>query len=188
MDEKSEFCLNISGSEVDWRNRDFRELFEINEFINHFKRLHEIQLFIHAKSEKPDYFLQINNTKDLVGVELTSVYISNYSVPHFHMKDEFECIPYDEEKLFLYGQRIINAIKTKVQKATAGYDKTYPLYLSVYINEYISVYMDKEYWLNLINHNKTDFTNIQPFDEVLFWPLANNNALSIKPNGNIEIK
>lgn len=188
MDTPREFCLYVSGSDVDWRNRDFREAFEINEFIQHFSRFHTNKLSIYAKSEKPDYFLKNVVNSEIIGVELTSVYLSNYSVPRLHMKEGIECIPYEKEKLEQYGERVLTAVKTKIQKAQSGYDKSYPLYLSVYINEYISIYMDEEYWLALLQENKLLFSDISPFCEILFWPVADNQALAVTASGKKQIK
>lgn len=188
MEKNSEFCFNISGSSINWRNREFREVFEINEFINYFFRLHNIRLLVHSKSEKPDYFLTNLESSELIGVELTSVYLSNYSVPRLHMKDGIECIPYDQDKLFEYEKRLIDAVKTKMKKAQSGYDRAHQLYLSIYANEYISIYMDEKYWRNLVSENKSLFDDIRPFSEIVIWPLADDMVLSIKSNSAVLIK
>lgn len=187
MEKNNEVCFNLTGSSVDWRNREFRETFEINEFINYYFRLHGVRLSVQAKSEKPDFFLKNLNTDEIIGVELTSVYLSNYSVPHLHMKDGIECIPYDEEKLILYGKRLVDAVKTKIKKAQSIYDRANPLYLSIYVNEYISIHMDEDYWQNLIRENTAVFSDIQPFKEIVFWPIANDMALSIGQGYKINI-
>ena len=188
MEKNNEICFNLSGSSVDWRNREFREAFEINEFIKYYFLLHDIRLLIHKKSEKPDYFLKKLNTSEIIGVELTSVYLSNYSVPHQHMKDGLKCIPYDEEKLLQYGKRLVETVKIKIKKAQSGYDRVHPLYLSIYVNEYISIYMDEKYWRNLIFENAAIFSDIQPFSEILFWPINDESAMSVKLGGEIVIK
>lgn len=187
MQKNSEFCFN-TGSSIDWHNREFRESFEVNEFINYFFRLHAIQLIINSKSEKPDYILQNKDSNKFIGVELTSVYLSNYSVPHLHMRDGIECIPFDQEKLGQYGKRLVEAVRTKIRKAQSGYNLVYPLYLSIYVNEYIAIYMDEIYWRNLVEENKVVFDDIYPFCEIVLWPLANDMVMSIKSGSIIDIK
>lgn len=187
MQRNSEFCFN-TGSNVDWRSREFREAFEVNAFINYFFRLHGIRLNIQSKSERPDYLLQDKESSKLIAVELTSVYLSNYSVPLLHMRDGIECIPFDEEKLLQYGKRLVDAVRTKIKKAQSGYDQSHPLYLSIYANEYIAIHMDERYWRNLIRKNSAVFSDLHPFCEIVFWPLANDMVMSVKSASEIMIK
>jgi hypothetical protein len=68
-------------NESDWPNKNEREEYEIYNFIEHYKKLPQRI----EKREKPDYFAKIQNRDVCFGVELTSVYLSDRSVPDEHI-------------------------------------------------------------------------------------------------------
>jgi hypothetical protein len=165
---------------IDWHNRNFRELFEIKQFIYHYETLHRRTLEVVEKREKPDYIVKDTLTGELLGIELTSVYLDNRSVPELHMKEKgVEYVPFDQDKIDLYEMRIIESISTKIHKAQSGYDTRTPLLLSIYVNEYIAVYMDEFYWRDFVNSNISIFNGLSPFCEIIFWPLPGSIALSV---------
>ena len=89
-------------------------------------------------------------------------------------------IPDDPKVIENYEKRIIERIKKKVSKAREGYDLSYPLILSIYLNEYESIYMDEEYWRELAIRYDKFFDNIEPYEECVFWPLPNELVVSVR--------
>ena len=64
-----------------------RERKEISMFISAYLRLsHGRQLEVEQKRDKPDYFLKDLLSGDMFGVELTSAYLTDRSVPDEHKK------------------------------------------------------------------------------------------------------
>ncbi|MHB8831720.1 MAG: hypothetical protein ACYC9V_00895 [Desulfobacteria bacterium] len=134
---------------IRWPSKDDREKYEIHGFILAYSRLNSnLNLIIEAKRERPDYIIRDQTTGQRFGVELTSVYLDNRSVPDVHKKPitGVTDISYDELQIDIYQKRLVEAINTKISKARKGYDINFPLILSVYVNEYICIYTDKEDW------------------------------------------
>lgn len=142
---------------LDWPNKNLRESFEINGFIESYRKLpHGREFEIVKKGENPDYTLKDLSVNEFFGVELTSVYIDNRSVPDIHMKaiDGPTPIPNKSKELEQYKQQLLKAISNKINKAKSGYDTSFPLILSVYVNEYISIYLRKEDLETLVSNNE----------------------------------
>jgi len=156
----------------------------LSQFISAYSRLPNGRTFVvDSKQETPDYFLKDSKTGEIYGVELTSVYLDDRSVPDEHMKpiDGWVEIPDDPTASEKHNLRLIETIKTKVQKARKHYDTTHPLILAVYINEYISIYMEESDWSDLVRANENVFDDIGPFSEIVLWNLGNDSAMSIIP-------
>ena len=69
-----------------------------------------------------------------------------------------------------------------MNKANTSYDLSYPLILSVYVNEYRSIFMDRKEWERFITDNEATFDAMHPFKQVFFWSLVNGDALLVTPN------
>jgi hypothetical protein len=71
-----------------------------------------------------------------VGVERTSVYMDDRSVPDLHMRahEGLVEIAYDRHELARYSKRLMAAVMDKVCKARCGYDVSRPLILAIYVN------------------------------------------------------
>ena len=171
----------------DWPDKNNRELWEINGFIKHYKKPPNGKAFEivgQNLSDKagPDYVVKDIVTGECFGIELTAVYLDDRSVPDVHIKgcDGLEEIPYEPDEVEEYKKRILESIAKKVQKA-AKYDKKFPLMLSVYVNEYISIYMDGGDFQSLVTENESLFDGMQPFSEIVFWPLPNEEVFSVRP-------
>jgi hypothetical protein len=173
---------------MSWPLKDEREEYEIKGFIEHYKRLPKGREFIILeKREKPDYFIKDQKTNEIFGVELTSVYLSDFSVPNEHIQtlnQNLQNIPFNREEIEKYKLRIIASIRNKVEKAKLSYDQRYPLILSVYINEYRSIFMDRKEWEQFVKENEAEFDAMSPFNQIFFWSLANNDALLVTPRIN----
>ena len=172
-----------------WPKKPEREQFEISRFISAYANLPNGRSFVvYSKQETPDYFLKDSNTGQIHGIELTSVYLDDRSVPDDHMKpiDGWEQIADDPVAIEKHNLRLIETIATKVQKARKHYDTTHPLILAVYINEHISIYMEESDWDNLIRDNESIFDDIEPFSEIVLWNLENESAMSIIPAPDCE--
>jgi hypothetical protein len=172
-----------------WPTREQREDMEIRGFIKHYARLpHHRKLDIVERREKPDYFLKDVATGGHFGVELTSVYLSDRSVPDEHIPPGpahlfTTGISYVEAELDQYKHRLLQAIADKVTKARNGYDLSYPLILSIYVNEYRAIFLDElSEWEQLVRDNESLFDNCYPFSEIVFWSLPNDMVFSACPS------
>jgi hypothetical protein len=167
----------------DWPEKKAREGFEVRGFIKAYKRLpHGKQFSIESKGEKPDYILIDKSSGIKVGVELTSVYISDRSVPDEHIPsvEGAVLIPQDKEALATYKKRMVAAINNKIKKAKKDYCIIFPLILAIYINEYISIYLTSNDLESLVKENNNIFDNMFPFSEVVLWNLIDGDIFSIR--------
>ena len=167
-----------------WPQKGEREQFEISKFISAYSKFPRGRIFlIDSRQETPDYFLKDSITGEVYGVELTSVYKSDRSVPDEHMKplNGWEEIPDDPISLAKHNKKLIETIKIKVKKARKHYDASHPLILAVYINEYIAIYMEESDWVELVEANQQVFDDMAPFSEIVLWNLGNDNAMLITP-------
>jgi len=155
-----------------WPGKDSREDHEIDGFLSAYKNLpHGRSLVIETKREKPDYFVKAPESGEIFGVELTSVYLSDRSVPDLHMKkiDGWEEIQCDPDTIENYKIRLIEMIQDKLSKARKGYDTRFPMILSMYVNEYISLYMEDADWQAFVKSYESIFDAVHPFIEIVFW-------------------
>lgn len=172
---------------TDWPNKDERENYEINEFVLQYARLpRNRELEVVEKREKPDYVARDKHTKKKYGIELTSVYLSDTSVPNEHiptLKMRIgNGIDLDRSEIEDYKERVTEAVKCKIEKAKNGYDQSHPLILSVYINEYRAIFMDRKDCEEMVHKNQELFNAMSPFIEVVFWGLASNDVFLITPD------
>ncbi len=88
---------------MNWPNKDECEGYEIQTFIDHYKRLpSRIEFIVIEKREKPDYFVKDKNKEEYYGVELTSVYLSDTSVRDNHiptLNEKGIPIPFNRDEL-----------------------------------------------------------------------------------------
>jgi hypothetical protein len=167
-----------------WPNKQQREKFEITGFIEAYARLSEARQFeVVKRGEKPDYVVRDIATHEEFGVELTSAYIDDRSVPDAHMKDVSGCIdiPDDPHEIERYTKRLVRAVIEKVCKARAGYDRKNPLILAVYVNEYISIYLEQKGLEAFVHRYEAVFDSVEPFSEVVFWNLGNGGVFHVRP-------
>lgn len=152
-----------------WPKKDKREQMEIAGFIKAYARLLGIRMEVVRKSEKPDYIVRVEANNEEYGVELTSVYENDRSVPDDHMRTGLVPIPENPTQLESYKTRLVEAVQDKIRKARQGYDRPRPLILSIYMNEYISIYLSVADLKAFINQNENIFDDMQPFKCVVFW-------------------
>jgi hypothetical protein len=136
-----------------------------------------------SKGETPDFVVKDKQNNKEYGVELTSVYMDDRSVPDIHMKDEKGIveIPYDKDEIEKYTKRLVAAVIDKVRKARKGYDSSRPLILAIYVNEYISIYFGKDELEEFVHRYEGVFDTVAPFTEVVFWNLGNGGVFRVKP-------
>ncbi len=169
---------------LDWPRGDAAEHWEIESFIDCYGRFPEHRSFeIVKKRERPDWLLRDVNSGEYVTVELTSVYDGDRSVPDVHMHEGDLQIPALPATIAAYGDRIAQKVATKVDKARRGYDTKFPLFLSIYVNEYISIHLVEKEWEQIIRTHEAVFDHMTPFAEVILWPLPNKTALRVRPAG-----
>lgn len=168
-----------------WPNKTERENLEIDGFIEAYARLPEgRRLEVVSKGETPDFVVKDKQNNKEYGVELTSVYMDDRSVPDIHMKDEEGIveIPYDKDEIEKYTKRLVAAVIDKVCKARKGYDSSRPLILAIYVNEYISIYLGKDELEEFVRRYEGVFDTVAPFAEVVFWNLGNGGVFRVKPD------
>lgn len=168
-----------------WPRGPERERLEIEGFIRAYSRFPESQRFeVVTKAEMPDYIVRDVATGEELGVELTSVYLDDRSVPDVHMRDENGPVemPQDEEELERYRNRLVAAIIDKICKARKGYDRARPLLLAIYVNEYISIYLREAELQAFVRRYDGLFEAMTPFSEVVFWNLPNGGVLRARPS------
>lgn len=172
---------------VNWPNKEQREKLEIRGFIEAYARLPDRRrLQVLAKGEKPDYRVRCEETGAELGVELTSVYLSDRSVPDEHIPSlsgpsRTVELPFDRDKLEKYKLRLMDAVRAKVAKARAGYDCSTPLLLAVYVNEYVGIHLTQNDLEDLAKRFEADFDCMAPFTEVIFWNLPNEGIFQVRP-------
>lgn len=167
-----------------WPSKDERERLEVGGFIRAYAQLPSgRRLEVVTKGEMPDYVVRDTATHQEYGVELTSVYMDDRSVPDLHMRDEDGPvqIPDDPPALERYLSRLVEAVAVKIDKARRGYSQDRPLILSIYVNEYISIYLDALELQRFVARHDALFDSMTPFQEVVFWNLSNSGVLCVRP-------
>jgi hypothetical protein len=179
------FPIVKDTEETDWPDKAQREQWEIQGFLRAYEKLtNRRTLEIVSRGDRPDYVVVDRTTGAEFGVELTSTYLDDRSVPDTHkvLHSGPVHIPFDQRELDRYKQRLVDTVKTKVQQARRGYDAPRPLILSVYVNEYTAIYLERSDLKVMIRANEKLFNEITPFVEVVFWNLPNNDVFSVCPN------
>lgn len=169
-----------------WPKKGEREQLEISGFIAAYRQLPaSVQFEVVRKGEMPDYVVRDVVSGQEYGVELTSVYIDDRSVPDVHMRDEPDAVwlPPAAGELERYRTRLIDAIRGKICKARKGYDRARPLILAVYVNEYASMYLSVLEVDRLVKRYDSVFEGMSPFSQIVFWNLPNSGVVCAKPSG-----
>lgn len=178
------FPLRVDHGEqtVNWPKKEQRERLEVEGFLEASRQLSPHRgLSVLSKGEKPDYVLRDETSGQEFGLELTAVYLDDRSVPDAHIPGFHENDPYpqDESQTPKYLARLADAVQGKIDRAKSVYDLTRPLILSVYVNEYVSIFMTETDWRHLTQDFSAVFGNLHPFEQVIFWKLANNHVFSV---------
>ena len=97
---------------MNWKEKGDGEDYEIKGFIEAYKQLPQGRKFIiKSKREKPDYVLEDSETQECFGIELTSVYLNDRSVPDRHIaRPDNINIPYCENSIERYQDRLFQTI------------------------------------------------------------------------------
>lgn len=109
----------------------------------------------------------------MLGVELSSVYMDDEVVGREHKKNGLKEIPYNSNShrdvRDEYFSRIVNKIEEKANKIKSGqYDTTYPIILSLYLNDYYAIHIDQPEWDYFIKINNDRFLERHELKEVFF--------------------
>ena len=164
----------------EWKNREEREVFEVQKFIKCYEiaTARKLEISQKGKPPEPDFFVADRQSGALMGVELTSVYSGDRSVPDVHMKlDNLKTIPYDPGEVERYLQQIINKAKAKADIYTRNHPGNMPLALSIYVNEYIAIHADEEEWLEV---GKKVQEKLGPFQMVILWSLPDEGMVAVE--------
>lgn len=127
-----------------WPGKDERERLELEAFLTTYRDLpHGSQLRIVRKRERPDYELATDE-KRRVGLELTSVYRSDRSVPDEHLprlNDRELYLPSPHQSEFdLLLDRTAERVREKVRSAQS-FDRYPHMILAVYHNDHQSIHL-----------------------------------------------
>jgi hypothetical protein len=165
-----------------WPSTSEDEAFQIEKFVESYSRLPErVEFEIVSKTESPDYLVKDQNGREF-GIELTSVYMDDRSVPDHHIQETngHKEIPYDPKAFEQYQKRIIGSIIEKICKARKGYDLRNPLILAIYMNEYISIYLNEPELEKFVDRYRGVFDSMDPFCEIVFWNLGNGGVFRVR--------
>jgi len=154
-------------------DKKLREGLEIAMFLDAYNKKHAFDFKVFQRREKPDYLIK-DSKENILGVELTSVYINDKVVGEEHKKDGFREIPFDsnthQDIRDRYFNRIIAKVEEKANKIKEGkYDTTYQIILSVYLNDYYVIHIDVAEWKQFIDLNNKVFSKRNEFEEVFFY-------------------
>jgi len=156
-----------------WPPKEEREEWEIRTFLEYYEDLpHGRTLVIESKGDSPDYIVRDPKTGDRFGVELTSVYLDDRSVPEEHIQKGQFLANDDKDQRRQYRKRIVEAIADKVEKARKAYDRRYPLILSVYANDYTGKSFTRRDFQELAFLCEQRIGSMAPFCEVVFSPIG----------------
>jgi len=160
----------VSKEEI-FSNKYLREGLEIDMFLNEYNKKYNTDFTILEKREKPDYFVKDSNGK-VLGVELSSVYMDD-RVVFEHKKEELIEISYNpenhQEVRNRYFTRIIEKIEAKANKIKNDkYDSTYPIILSLYLNDYYCIHIKDSEWKYFFEVNDEHLSEISGFKEIFF--------------------
>lgn len=150
----------------EWPDKQEIENYNIQYFIKGYKELRGVDIdIVEDDRENPDFVCVDRDSGQLYGVEVTSVYRSDRSVPDQH-------IPFNEgtsntisalKDLNDYFQRVKESILGKISKAE-NYDKSNQLILSIYLGEY--AFISNDDLIKFYNDNKDLFSDISPFQKI----------------------
>jgi hypothetical protein len=101
---------------TDWPSKAQANRWEIEGFISHYRRLPGDRSFeIVRKHERPDWIVRDSANGAFLGVELTSVYLDDRSVPDVHKREGPFGIQCNEQEIAAYGARVVAAAQKKVR-------------------------------------------------------------------------
>ena len=166
----------------EWKNREEREVFEVQKFVECYEMATAQKLEISQKGKppEPDFIVADHQSGALMGVELTSVYSDDRSVPDVHMKlADLRMISYDPIEVERYLQQIVKKAKDKAELYARNHPGNMPLALSIYVNEYIAIHVDEEEWLEV---GKKVREILGPFQMAILWSLPDDGMVAVGKN------
>lgn len=175
---------NISKETI-FSNKDIRQDLEIEMFLRYYNEQHKSDYTILQKRERPDYFIK-DSKGNILGVELSSVYKDDKVVGSEHKPEHvgngLSDIAYDsnthQDIRNHYFKRIFGKINDKRTKVKSGkYDTTYPIILSLYLNDYYIIHIDNSEWELFKNINNAYFSQIKEFKKIFLIGIRTDNYL-----------
>jgi hypothetical protein len=157
--------------ELIFKDKQKRESYEIELF------LRECNLITtgapwtaYEHRDHPDYVLFSHPLNQRRLVELTSVYLNDKSVETEHRLRHAKpmAIPYNARKLEAYKNRILRAIERKCKTFSDGFEGEFAI-LSMYLNEYIAIYLSREELLRLVILRFHQIAGAGPFNQIVLW-------------------
>jgi hypothetical protein len=145
---------------------------------------HGRKLEVVSKGERPDYIVIDRATDEEFGVELSSVYIDDRSVPDEHMVRHGRSVdvPLDQAALDNTEGDSLTRSELRCIRHGKGMTLLNLLILSVYVNEYISIYLEVSEFDDLTRSNEDLFDEMTPLVEIVFWPLPDVRVFSVRPD------
>jgi hypothetical protein len=188
-------------TERGWPKKVERERQELRWFLRDYAKLSwsppvSVERWPSDDNTSPDAVLRNLRDGGLVGVELTSVYVSDKSVPRVHQApmppmtlDEnlqrngerygAETIGNEIER---YRKRLVAQVRRKLTKRYAPCDN---LILGVFVAEtYLALYFSgRSQWLEWSEQFRREVASILPFSEIVLFGLANEHVLGMRSAG-----
>lgn len=171
-----------------WPAKLERELAELEQFKRDYARLPAgRRLKVIERRERPDFVLTAEDQNDtaLYGVELTSVYFSDRTVPDVYMRAVPGTKPpsYTREDEIRYLERVLKTIRQKVESAQNNYGSVDHLILGVFVADPIAHRLrDIDRWKMFFDESEQEaLADIHPFTEVVVYNLVNYQAISFTP-------
>jgi len=119
--------VEASVVSIEWPSKDEAERWEIENLIRHCQQFPGATTFeIIRKGERPDWIVRDQTTGALVGIELTSVYLHDRSVPDIHWRDGMMNIPYELTEVAAYGRRWLLPSRRRLSSPAPAIVMTYP--------------------------------------------------------------
>jgi hypothetical protein len=172
-------------------NKDIRQDLEVEMFLKHYNEHYKSRYIVFQKRDKPDYFIK-DSLGNILGIELSSVYKDDKVVGTEHKPNHDENglleIPWDsnthQEVRNHYFKRMFDKINNKRTKVKLGkYDTTYPIVLSLYLNDYYLIHIDESEWRTFVDINNDYFCKIKEFKEIFLIGIGPRNYFAIACGG-----
>lgn len=150
---------------------DEREAMEVELFLSEYNVIEPGGPWIVLSHEdRPDFRIISETRGEERRVEITLVYLNNKSVIREHVRrmNGPIPIPYDAGKVERYKRQLVQAVETKCHRFKRGFGTNLAI-LSLYLNDYIAIYLAEEDLLELLLLHLPRVAGSGPFNQIVLW-------------------
>ncbi len=154
-----------------FKDKQMREHCEIQLFLDEYNTITiGAPWTAHEHRDRPDWVIFSHALNQYRLVELTSVYLHDNSVEKEHrVRHERPIpIPYDQIKLETYKNRIVRSVARKCATFAGKFEGQIAI-LSLYLNEYIAIYLSREELIELATLRFPQIADSGPFNQIILW-------------------